>query len=76
MENSIDELNKLEEQILHTQQLLEKTETKDSIVSKLRTQRNIFAFLAFLFLAGAIFFYFNKEKSMSKNIMDNNKGIG
>jgi hypothetical protein len=72
MENSIEELNKLEEQILQTQKLLEKTETKDSVVSKLKTQRNIFAFLTLLFLAGTLFFYLNKNKSITDNIMDDN----
>jgi hypothetical protein len=72
MENSIEELNKLEEQILQTQKLLEKTEVKDSVVSKLKTQRNIFAFLTLLFLAGTLFFYLNKNKSMADNIMDDN----
>jgi hypothetical protein len=72
MENSIEELNKLEEQILQTQKLLEKTEVKDSVVSKLKTQRNIFAFLTLLFLAGTLFFYLNKNKSITDNIMDDN----
>jgi len=72
MENGIDELNKLEEQILQTQQLLEKTGTKDSVISNLKTQRNIFAFLSFIFLAGVVFFLFNRNKSVSDNMMENN----
>lgn len=72
MENSIEELNKLEEQILQTQQLLEKTETKNSVVSKLKTQRNIFTILALLFLATTLFFYFNKSKNITNSIMDDN----
>ena len=75
MENRIDELNKLEEQISQTQQLLKQTDKKDSLISSLKTQRNIFAILTLLLLASSIYFFFNKTKSSADDYIENNNAI-
>ncbi len=61
-ENSLEELNKLEEQIIQTQNLLNKTKSNDGTVAKFKRQRNIFILTTILLLAGLLFsyFYFNK----------------
>ena len=74
MNNNINELNKLEEQILQTQQLLEQTGKNDSLVSSLRSQRNFFTILSLLFLLGLIFlFIYNNKKTTPIDLMDNNE---
>ena len=75
MENRIDELNKLEEQISQTQQLLKQTDKKDSLISSLKTQRNIFAIFTLLLLASSIYFFFNKTKSSADDYIENNNAI-
>ena len=75
MENRIDELNKLEEQITQTQQLLKQTDKKDSLISSLKTQRNIFAVLTLLLLASSIYFFFNKTKSVADDYIENNNNV-
>ena len=61
-----NEVGELEKQILQTQQLLKKTETNKSIVSKIKTQRNLFGILSIVLLTGIILLYLNKNKNAPK----------
>ena len=70
MDNNLEELNKLEEQIKETQQLLEKSETNDLEMSSLKIQRNIFGILMLLFLGAFAFMFI--YKSNGDNMMDDN----
>jgi len=73
MEHNLEELNKLEEQILETQKLLEEKEFDDSLTSTYKMQRNIFAILALLFLAGFIYsYFFNKDRGVTNSLKKEN----
>ena len=75
MDNNLEELNKLEEQIKETQQLLERSETNDLEMSSLKIQRNIFGILMLLFLGAFAFMIIYKNKGVANNIMDNNNNL-
>ena len=70
MDNNLKELNKLEEQIKETQQLLEKSETNDLEMSSLKIQRNIFGILMLLFLGAFAFMFIYKSNGVTNNMMD------
>ena len=75
MDNNLEELNKLEEQIKETQELLERSETNDLEMSSLKIQRNIFGILMLLFLGAFAFMIIYKNKGVANNIMDNNNNL-
>jgi len=72
MDNNLEELNKLEEQIKETQELLERSETNDLEMSSLKIQRNIFGILMLLFLGAFAFMIIYKNNGVTNNMMDDN----
>lgn len=67
--NSIEELNKLEEQIRETQNFLEENSIDKQQISKLKEQRSIFALLALLFFITSLWLYY--FYNISKNSFNN-----
>ena len=73
MEHNIDEINKLEQQILETQNLLNKKGSQNENISSLKTQRNIFGLLALLFLiAIAVLLYYRNKTGANQLMNDKN----
>lgn len=70
MNNSIEEINKLETELRQTEQYLKNNEEGRSLIASLKLQRNILAFIALLFLAALIFGYIFSKNNFSDNVMD------
>ncbi len=61
--NSIEELNKLEDQIKETQSLLEKKYEDNSIIERLKKNKEILSIFTLLFLITTMWFYYLYNKS-------------
>ena len=74
MADDLEELNKLEQEIRETQQLLKNSDVNEKKVKGISTQRNIFIILTLLLLAGFVWAFFFKDKGKLKNIQRLNNG--
>ena len=68
MADDLEELNKLEQEIRETQELLKNSDVNSNKVKGLVTQRNILIVLSLILLAGFIWAFFLKDKSRLKNL--------
>lgn len=68
MADDLEELNKLEQEIRETQELLKNSDVNEKKRKAIATQRNIFAVLALILLAGLIWAFFFKDKGRLKNL--------
>lgn len=68
MADDLEELNKLEQEIRETQELLKNSDVNSNKVKGLATQRNILIVLSLILLAGFIWAFFLKDKSRLKNL--------
>ncbi len=68
MADDLEELNKLEQEIRETQELLKNSDTNEKKVKGIKTQRNIFLLLTILLLAGFLWAFFLKDKGRLKNL--------
>ena len=68
MADDLEELNKLEQEIRETQELLKNSDVNNNKVKGLATQRNILIVLSLILLAGFIWAFFLKDKSRLKNL--------
>ncbi len=68
MADDLEELNKLEQEIRETQELLKNSDVNSNKIKGLATQRNILIVLSLILLAGFIWAFFLKDKSRLKNL--------
>ena len=74
MADDLEELNKLEQEIRETQELLKNSDANEKKVKGIKTQRNIFLLLTVLLLAGFLWAFFLKDKGRLKNLDKLNNG--
>jgi hypothetical protein len=74
MANDLEELNKLEQEIRETQELLKNSDVNSEKLKSIKTQRTIFMVLAFLLLAAFLWAFFLKDKGRLKNLDRLNNG--
>ncbi|HFS68156.1 MAG TPA: hypothetical protein ENK67_08080 [Flavobacteriia bacterium] len=74
MADDLEELNKLEQEIRETQELLKNADTSDKKLKGIKVQRNIFLVLTLFLLAGFLWAFFLKEKDRLKNLDKLNDG--
>jgi len=68
MADDLEELNKLEQEIRETQELLKNSDVNEKKRDAITMQRNILAVLALILLAGLIWAFFFKDKGRLKNL--------
>jgi len=68
MANDLEELNKLEQEIRETQELLKNSDTHTKKIKGLTKQRNILIVLSLILLAGLLWAFFLKDKNRLKNL--------
>jgi len=74
MADDLEELNKLEQEIRETQELLKNSDVNDKKLKGITTQRNIFLVLSIFLLAGFLWAFFLKDKGRLKNLDKLNNG--
>jgi hypothetical protein len=74
MANDLEELNKLEQEIRETQELLKNSDKSSIKLKGLITQRNILAFMSLILLGGFLWAFFLKDKGRFKNLERLNNG--
>jgi hypothetical protein len=74
MANDLEELNKLEQEIRETQELLKNSDKNSIKLKGLITQRNILAVMSLILLAGFLWAFFLKDKGRFKNLERLNNG--